>query len=136
MRFYFIFIMMFVSFITFAQSAKSYFEKGLLKYNNFDYHESIRLLDSAIILNPQYSEAYNCRGLDKGYLEDYKGAIDDYNKAIEINPEYGMAYHNRGISKKNVGDIQGACDDWNKALGMGVDGVKMLIGLFCKDIKP
>jgi len=134
MRSIYIIILLFLSNYLFAQTAENYFEKGVAKYNKFDYKEAIRLLDSAIILNPRYSEAFNSRGLAKGYIEDYKGAIADYDKAIEFNPKFGMAYHNRGISKRNNGDFHGACDDWNKALGMGVEEVKVLLGLFCKDM--
>lgn len=112
-----------------------YFDQGVLKYNKFDYIEAIRLLDSAIILNPVYSEAYNARGLSKGYKQDYNGAIADYNKAIEINPNFGIAYHNRGISKNNIGDKQGACKDWNIALGMDIEGVQTLLNMFCRDIE-
>ena len=106
-----------------------------MKYNKFDYNEAIRLLDSAIILNHRYSEAYNARGLAKGYNQDYKGAIADYNLAIEIKPDFGIAYHNRGITKNNIGDKQGACEDWNIALGLKVDGVQTLISMFCRDIE-
>ena len=135
MRIKYIIFLLFLSNFVFAQSAKKYFENGLAKYNRFDYPESIRLLDSAIILNPKYSEAYNTRGLAKGYITDYKGAIADFDKAILYNPEFGMAYHNRGIAKRNNGDFQAACNDWNKALSIGVDEVKVLLNLFCKDMK-
>jgi tetratricopeptide (TPR) repeat protein len=134
MRFQYIFILLFLSNLLFAQTAESYFDKSVIKYNKLNYKEAIRLLDSAIILNSGYSEAYNARGLAKGYIQDYKGAIADYNNAIEINPDYGMAYHNRGIAKRNDGDLKGGCDDWNIALAKGIVDVNVLLSMFCKDI--
>ena len=75
--------LVFITSVSYGQTAKEYFERGLSKY-------------SKAINN---SDAYVNRGISKYVLQDYQGAIADYSKAIELNPNYSEAYVNRGSSK-------------------------------------
>ena len=115
-----------------SQIAEKCFEKGVIKYNTFDYPETIWLLDSAVILNPGYYETFNTHGFAKGYLQDYKDAIVDCYLTNEINPKFRIVYHNRGISKNNNVDRKRAFENWNKALDMNIKDVKVLLGMFCR----
>ena len=120
---------------TYAQnSAKEYYDSGVVKANSGDYEGAIEDYDKAIEIDHRYyatayfnrgavkwdlgddrGEAYYNRGLAKGNLGDYRGAIEDYNKAIKINPKFSKAYYGRGVAKGNLGDYRGAIEDYDKA---------------------
>ena len=111
-----ILLLLFVPLISFGQTAESYNESGLEKYELKDYKGAIADYTKAIELDPESVYAYNNRGLSKYYLKDYNEAIEDFNKAIELDPEYVKAYSNRGNAKRYLKDYKGAIEDCNKAI--------------------
>ena len=113
-------IIVFVTSLSYCQTAEEYFNSGYSKRNLYDYKGSIADYSKAIQLNPSYSEAYYNRGSSKHYLKDYKGSIPDYSKAIQLNPSYGDAYLHRGLCKLELNQKNSACLDWSKA---GEEGV-------------
>jgi tetratricopeptide (TPR) repeat protein len=46
-----------------------------------DYQGAIAAYSQAIVLNPNYVEAYNRRGIARRALGDNKGALADFNEA-------------------------------------------------------
>ena len=58
--------------------------------------KAIELLNKAIELDPDYTEAYWIRGHIYYDLKRRDRAIQDHDKAIELNPQYGYSYLNRG----------------------------------------
>ena len=74
-------LILFISAVSFGQTAEEYFNSGLAKYELKDYSRAISDYTKAIELTPA-SNAYFNRGLAKKKLEDYYGAISDYNKSI------------------------------------------------------
>lgn len=49
---------------------------------------SLKLLDSAIKLKPDYAEAYNQRSFVYFLLNDFERALEDSNKALELEPNH------------------------------------------------
>jgi tetratricopeptide (TPR) repeat protein len=92
------------------------YSRGYDKSKSGDIQGAIDDYDRAIILNPNYIDAYYGRAYEKSKLRDRKGAIDDYNRAITLNPNYVDAYYSRGIVKSESGDKQGAINDYNRAI--------------------
>ena len=117
-----------VSFSSFGQTAKEYFQSGYDKAENGDYYGAIADFTKAIELKPNNASTYYNRGLAKAKLEDFKAAIVDYNIAIEFDPNHTNAYYNRAISKELSG-IDG-CADARKAKELGSNADK-LIGMVC-----
>ena len=107
-----------ISFNSFGQTAKEYFDNGIEKIINEDYYGAIADFTKAIEIDPNYARAYVLRGDSK---EDYYAAIADYTKAIEIDPNYDYAYAFRGVAKEELGDLNGACADWKEAAKLGYD---------------
>ena len=95
--------------------AEDFLIQGEEKYDKGDYQGAIAAYTQAIVLNPNYAEAYNGRGNARYSLRDYKGAVADFNEALRINPNYAEAYTNRGNARDDSGDSQGALADYNAA---------------------
>jgi tetratricopeptide (TPR) repeat protein len=75
----------------------------------------------ALIIKPDYADAYYNMGIalkDKGDLE---AAIDSYKQALKIKPDYADAYNNMGIALKDKGDPEAAIDSYKKALKIKPD---------------
>ena len=96
--------------------ADDFFIQGTEKLNKGDYQGAIQAFNQAIVLNPNYSYAYDNRAAARFYKKDYKGAIEDVSQVIRINPNNALAYSNRAQARSALGDEQGAREDLNKAL--------------------
>lgn len=96
--------------------ADDFYIQGEEKYKKGDYQGAIAAYDQAIVLNPNYAEAYNSRGFARYTLGDNQSAIDDYNQALRIDPKNAIAYNSRGMSRYRLGNKQGALEDFNQAL--------------------
>jgi tetratricopeptide (TPR) repeat protein len=61
--------------------AEDFLIQGEEKYEKEDYQGAIAAYTQAIVLNPNYAEAYNGRGNARYRLGDHKGAVADFNEA-------------------------------------------------------
>ncbi len=73
--------------------------KANQQFRDGNYQGSIKTLDKAIELDPDYSDAYFERGT--AYFHDLKfdEAINDYNKALELEPLHMKALSNRAFAR-------------------------------------
>ena len=99
-----------------GQTAESYYNQAVAKYDLNDYNGTILLITKTIELNPKHSESYFIRASCKRKLEDYRGAITDFNKVIELNPSNSQAYMLRGGSFGILNEQKLALNDFNKAI--------------------
>jgi tetratricopeptide (TPR) repeat protein len=101
-----------------SQYAIAYLIRAIAYGQIQDLQQSLNDYNQAILINPQFSEAYYNRALLKyTKLNDIPGALTDYNQAITSNPKNSGAYNNRAVLKKNkLSDYQGALDDYNQAI--------------------
>ncbi len=114
------------------EKAIQYFNSANLKYNHGDIYGALAAYDTAILLQPGYSKAFNNRGiLRASAFKDYPRAIADFTKAIELDPHYSDAFLGRGTARFLMGDRQGACHDWNTAYSLGKIQAARLIELHC-----
>ena len=98
-----------------ATKAEDFLIQGEEKDEKGDYQGAIAAYTQAILLSPNYAEAYNGRGNARYRLGDYKAAVADFNEALRINPNYAKAYNSRGNVRAELGDKQGAIQDFQKA---------------------
>jgi len=119
---------------TYAQnSAKEYYDSGVVKAIYGDYQGAIEDYDKAIEIDHRYyATAYFNRGLAKGNLGDYREAIEDYDTAIQVNPKFSKAYYNRGLAKIELGQKYSGCLDLSKAGELGFDKAYESIKKYCK----
>ena len=111
------------------QSADTYYNRGLAKYQLENLKEAIKDYDKAIELNPLFVDAYYNRGLAKHLLgnardlktpnrEMIQEAIPDYDQAIALEPDLAGAYCNRGVANRELGYSKGTIQDYDKAIAL------------------
>jgi len=77
--------------------AGAYSNLALMHFKKKEYTTSLELVNKAIQLNPEQSQAYNLRGqifIIQGKIHEAKV---DYLKAIEIKPAYANAQYNLAL---------------------------------------
>jgi tetratricopeptide (TPR) repeat protein len=85
------------------------------------YDEAVNAYKQAIIINPNYPDAYNNMGVALKEQGKFEEAIEAYNKATSINPVYAEAYFNMGNALKDKGKLQEAIEAYNKATSINPD---------------
>ncbi len=86
-----------------------------------EYEQAIADFDQAILLQPEFPEAFNNRGIAYFDNGQYGRAIDDYNQALHSRPDYASALHNRGNAYAAKGQYDLALADYNKAIDLQHD---------------
>ena len=78
--------------------------------------KAIHNLDEAILLKPDYADAFNMRGMAYGDLGQHNRAISDYNQAIHLNNNHAFAFHNRGAAFLALESYDMAIKSLNEAI--------------------
>jgi tetratricopeptide (TPR) repeat protein len=106
--------------------AKEWFEKGNKHYDNKEYDEAIEAFTSAIVVDPNYVDAYYSRGIAYYKNGQHDRAIDDYNKAIALNPNYVGAYYRCGdiYFYYMEGQYDRAIENFNKVIQLDPNDVQ------------
>src|SRR6478609_5663870 len=89
-------------------TAQQWFERG---FDTKDLDEKVRFYGQAILLKPDYADAFNNRGFARQNKGDLDGALQDYNEAIRLKPDYANAFYNRSRLRQTKGDPEGALQD-------------------------
>lgn len=103
-------------------TAEQWYNKALLlidSKNRNDFGNAIEYLNQAIILNPDYVNAYRVRGELYARLERYALAIDDYDEVIRLKPKDGPAYNMRGEAYISSGNKEMGCYSLRRACELG-----------------
>ncbi len=98
------------------ESAKFYYNKGLEKYNQGEYQDSINDFERALEKSPNLAEAYSYRGQAKAELGDINGSIADYNHLLLIQPKNAEVYNKRANAYHKLKDYDAVIQDYNQAL--------------------
>jgi tetratricopeptide (TPR) repeat protein len=80
--------------------------------------KALEYLSQAIVLNPNYVDAYAFRGFTWHMMGDYDRAVADCSVAIGLDPTSAAAYHYRALVWFNKGSYDHALADLNKAMGL------------------
>ena len=86
-----------------------------------DPQKAIEYLNNAILLEPNYVEAYLGRGLAYSDLGQYQRAIVDYDEAIRLAPDDPKAYFGRALANDDLGQYQRAIEDYSVAIRLKPD---------------
>jgi tetratricopeptide (TPR) repeat protein len=96
------------------QDASFYYNRGITRWEEYEWEEAINDFDEAIRLDPQNALYYNARGLawlcrdprttlyarsdDWLDTEAYNKAFRDFDNAIRLDPQNALLYNTRGIA--------------------------------------
>ena len=86
-----------------------------------EFDNAIEAYKMAIVIKPDYAEAYYNMGAahqDQGYFND---ALDAYEKAIAIQPDYADAHNNMGNALKEQGKLDDAIEAYKKVIAIKPD---------------
>ena len=97
-------------------NAQEWFEKSQKYFEDDKFDDAIWCATEAIILNPNFAEAYRRRSGARLGIGDVKGGFEDADKAIHLKPDDADAYVNRGLARYKNGDTDGAIRDYNEAI--------------------
>lgn len=67
-----------------SENVKAYYYKSVVYMDSKNYKRAIEILDSTIMMKPDYGEAYKQRALAKFYIHDKLGSCDDWLKADSL----------------------------------------------------
>jgi len=106
-------------FLTFNSHAMAYVNRGLSYSQLKMFEQAVDDYSNAILIQPDYYEAWNNRGSAKHNLGDSEGALDDMTQAIELEGGFSIAYYSRGIVYEDLTEFESAILDFTRALELG-----------------
>ena len=80
------------------------------------HQEALTDFNQAIVLDPNYLDAYLNRGWSQLFLQNDQAALEDFNRAIRINPNYADAYAHQGMAYIKMGKYQAALESSKQAI--------------------
>ena len=83
-----------------------------------EYDSAIETFSKAILLNPDYADAYMVRGVAYDLREDLDRAYSDFVKAIQLRPTYSYGYVILGIFYDRQGWRVRAIENFEQALAL------------------
>eukprot|EP00439_Symbiodinium_sp_Y106_P016365 s2386_g2.t1 len=86
-----------------------------------NYKEAIQVLDRALLLDPQCTQALSARGAARRALLQREEALADYSAAIALEPKRAAFISSRGTVKSELGWYRDAIADFMKALKLEPD---------------
>ncbi len=95
--------------ITFNNRGSKYTRKG-------EFNRAIRDYDQAILLKPDYENAFANRCEAYAHSGEPDRAMQDCNRAISLNPDNEHAFNDRGHAYLTKGDFDRAIRDFDQAL--------------------
>lgn len=98
--------------------AKTFYESGVEKFRSNDNRGAILDFSNAIIIYPNYGDAYYKRGEAKIGINN-KESVDDFTKALKINPNNFEIYSLKALIKRHHKDYLGAISDFTKLIESG-----------------
>lgn len=103
--------------------------KGLQLIGVGQLDEAIKMFNDALVLAPDFVDAYNNIGSAYGMKGCHKEAYRAFEKALVINPKYLKAFSGLIVSEKNLGMYEEAlqhCDDFER-LGGDAENLRLNI---------
>lgn len=95
-----------------------WFERGFAFQVAGKEREAVDAYGRALVLIPNYAEAYFRRGAIFSKQGDTEKALKDFNEALELNPDYTSASLFRGAIHHKLKNYRAALADLNKVLAV------------------
>jgi predicted O-linked N-acetylglucosamine transferase (SPINDLY family) len=93
--------------------------QGLIELEkNKNYLKAIEYFDKAILVSPNYSEAWLDKGVALNALKRQEEALESYKKAIVLNPESAEIYINLAVTLEELNRWDEAFENYDKAIAI------------------
>jgi serine/threonine-protein kinase len=102
--------------------ARAALERGNSHFRAGEHLKATEAYSEAILLEPDYTEAYYNRGLARSERGEWQKAIVDFGDVIRLEPDRVSAHVSRGLARSRLGDLRGAIEDWERALELAPAG--------------
>ena len=99
-----------------APTAEMFAVRGLIYYNRGDYYNAHSDFDSAVVLDPDSTEAIYDLALTLEKLERTDEAIEMYDRLLATDDKFFNGWYNRGRLQLMKGEYSKALEDFNRAL--------------------
>ena len=91
-----------------------------------NYQDAISDYNKAIMIDPEYKEAYFSRALTYEELGQWRNAISDYTSYINLSPYEAECYFFRGFAQVTLDNQKfggySACNDFKRACELDQNG--------------
>jgi tetratricopeptide (TPR) repeat protein len=98
------------------QQAAQHYREGERHLNAQEYADAIRRFDAALVIYPQYADAYVGRGEAFAAQDNHVQAILEFGRALDIDARNANAVAMRGRSYVIKGDLENAIRDTSRAI--------------------
>jgi len=92
--------------------------KGTRNLRNDADDEALDDFDAALLIDPEYMEAYNRRAMTRATLGDYRGALADIQEVLRREPRHFGALQTLSRLAETRGDFTGALRAWEKVVDL------------------
>lgn len=86
-----------------------------------EYAPAKRLAEEALVISPEYRDAWELLAWSQIGLEDYAGAINSLTEAYNLDPTSGQTQYLFARAEAGSGQIDAALESYEKALLLGFD---------------
>ena len=77
--------------------------------------EKKSFLQKAILIKPDYADAYYNMGISLHAQGKFDKAVEAYDRALSLKPDYFEAYNNKGNALKDQGKLEEAISSYKKS---------------------
>jgi tetratricopeptide (TPR) repeat protein len=101
---------------TASPAAKERFLKGLALSTGYArYNESLEYFDEALVLDPDFSEAWVAKAVALHNMKQYGEAIRCYDKALALAPRDAGTWHLKAVTLQDYGKPDESAECFRKA---------------------
>jgi len=101
-----------------ANQGRLLVELGKIFMADHNYAEAIARYEQAIVLVPDYSEAWYRLGIAHAHLGNYEAEIASYDQALMLNPQDASVWNSRGYALFESGHSAAAIADFDRAIAL------------------
>jgi len=119
-----IFIFLLLPVLVTAQTSRQFLNDGKQFIDSAQYQQAILSFNKAIVIKPNYTDAYYLRAIAKKNISDYEGAETDFTEVINLKPDDLQGYYQRALIREIRHDYKGAAGDYTMIIGLNPDNVR------------
>src|SRR5690349_8262993 len=98
------------------QSAEEAYQRASHLMQTAHVDEGILMFGKAIVLKPDWAQAFAARGRALSQAKRYAEAIKDFDEAIRVDDQHAVWYDARGLAYSNSDQHKRAIEDYNRAI--------------------